>query len=76
MSDLIPMSPAVLGPILQPGPVSPAPSYAAGPTGFAIPPVVSQSSAAVDTHIADPRPHVAAESGRDFAAWFNAQITT
>lgn len=31
-------------------------------------------AAALEDHIESPRPHQAAESGRDFAAWFNAGI--
>ena len=43
-----------------------------GPAGPAGP----DSLAAIEEHITDSRPHEAAESGRDFAAWFTAQITT
>ena len=32
-------------------------------------------TAELNVHIANPRPHEAAESGRDFGAWYNAQIT-
>lgn len=35
----------------------------------------SGDAAPLNDHIANQRPHTNAESGRDFAAWFNAQLT-
>ena len=35
-------------------------------------PAGGSDGAALDAHIASTTPHVAATSGRDFAAWYNA----
>lgn len=37
--------------------------------------IFAVDTAALDDHIASARPHEAAESGRDFAGWFNAMTT-
>ena len=39
------------------------------------PPGPPGSDADVTAHIADPRPHAAAESGKDFAGWYTALTT-
>lgn len=54
----LPADPSVV--VLVPGPAGPA-----GPAG-------GSDGAALDAHIASTTPHVAATSGRDFAAWYNA----